>query len=402
MQLSGKKILLGVTGSIAAYKTAELVRLFVKEGADVKVVMTPASQDFTTPLTLSTVSKNPVYTKFINDANGTWTNHVELGLWADIFLVAPASANSIAKFANGICDNLLTAVYLSAKCPVFIAPAMDLDMLKHQSTQNNFSKLKKYGNQIIGPASGELASGLIGEGRMEEPELIFANILFELTRNEDFKGKKVLVTAGPTQEAIDPVRYISNHSSGKMGFAIAEEFARRGAKVVLVAGPGNLQPVHYNIKHVKIVSAAEMHKICLKEFPSSEITVMAAAVADFTPATQSKSKIKKANQTDASVIELKPTTDILSEMGAKKKKGQLLAGFALETNDEIENAEKKLKIKNLDFIVLNSMRDMGAGFNSETNKITIIEKNKKPAHYPLKSKAEVAADIVNKIKQLMK
>lgn len=400
MKLSGKKIVVGVTGSIAAYKSAELIRLLIKEGAVVKVVMTASSHDFITPLTLSTLSKHPVLTDFKNGTDGTWNNHVELGLWADLILIAPASANSIAKFANGICDNLLTAVYLSAKCPVYIAPAMDLDMYRHASTKSNLEKLISYGNKIIGPASGELASGLSGLGRMTEPDEIAAFIIKEYNIEQPLKGKKILITAGPTREAIDPVRYISNHSSGKMGFAIAEEMAKAGGQVTLISGPGNLKTVHHTIKNIKVVSANEMHKACSKNFDKADIVIMAAAVADYTPVNTASQKIKK--EGTAPLIELKPTVDILSEMGKRKRKSQVLVGFALETNDERANAEKKLKNKNLDFIVLNSLRDSGAGFNTDTNKITIIDKNKKVTAFGLKSKTEVAADIVNKVIQIMK
>jgi phosphopantothenoylcysteine decarboxylase/phosphopantothenate--cysteine ligase len=398
MLLSGKKILLGVTGSIAAYKSAELIRLLIKEGATVKVVMTFCAHDFITPLTLSTLSKNPVLSEFKSETNNSWNNHVELGLWADLFLIAPASANTIAKFANGNCDNLLTACYLSAKCPVYVAPAMDLDMFKHPSTNNNLEKLVSYGNKIIGPAIGELASGLSGEGRMVEPGEIAAYIIKECSTMQSLKKKKILVTAGPTQEAIDPVRFISNYSSGKMGFAIAEEIAGRGGEVVLISGPGSLKPFHNNIRHIKIVSSDELYAACMKEYDKVDITIMAAAVADFTPAVKANTKIKKDKAVP--VIELTPTIDILGEMGKRKKKNQLLVGFALETNNERENAKKKLKNKNLDFIVLNSMRDKGAGFNSDTNKITIIEKNNRTTGFQLKSKSETAVDIVNKIVEL--
>jgi phosphopantothenoylcysteine decarboxylase / phosphopantothenate---cysteine ligase len=399
MQLSGKKILLGVTGSIAAYKSAEIIRLLIKEGAMVKVVMTSCAHDFITPLTLSALSKNPVLTEFKNGADGTWNNHVELGLWADLFLIAPASANTLSKLANGNCDNLLAACYLSAKCPVYVAPAMDLDMFKHPSTKNNLEKLVSYGNKIIGPETGELASGLSGEGRMTEPQEIVTCIIKEFSNKESLKKKKILITAGPTQEAIDPVRFISNHSSGKMGFAIAEEIAGKGGIVTLISGPGNLKPVHNNIRHIKIISADDMYNACMKEYDKSDIIIMAAAVADFTPAVKAGHKIKK--DTVAPVIEMKPTVDILGEMGRRKKKNQLLVGFALETNDERVNAEKKLKNKNLDFIVLNSLRDKGAGFNTDTNKITIIEKNNRATGFELKPKSETAADIVNKIIQLI-
>lgn len=400
MRLTGKKILLGVTGSIAAYKSAELIRFLIKEGASVKVVMTPCSHDFITPLTLSTLSKNPVLTEFKNENGGTWNNHVELGLWADLILVAPASANTLAKFSNGICDNLLCAVFLSARCPVYIAPAMDLDMFRHPSTKNNIDKLISYGNKLIGPDSGELASGLSGTGRMIEPEEIVHYIIKEFSTEKSFSKKKILITAGPTQEAIDPVRFISNHSSGKMGYALAEEIAKRGGDVTLISGPGVLKPLHYNIRHIKVVSADDMYKACMKDFDKSDITIMSAAVADYTPAIKATNKIKKSEAVP--FVELIPTVDILSEMGKRKKKNQLLVGFALETNDERTNAEKKLKNKNLDFIVLNSTRDQGAGFNSDTNKITIIDKNNRVSEYKLKSKTEVAADIADKIVELTK
>jgi phosphopantothenoylcysteine decarboxylase/phosphopantothenate--cysteine ligase len=361
--------------------------------------MTSGAHDFITPLTFSTLSRNPVFTAFKNGIDGTWNNHVDLGLWADLFLIAPASANTISKFANGNCDNLLVACYLSAKCPVYIAPAMDLDMFKHASTKSNLEKVISYGNKIIGPANGELASGLSGEGRMTEPVEIVAYIIKECNNRQSLRKKKILITAGPTQEAIDPVRFISNHSSGKMGFAIAEEVANRGGEITLISGPGVLKPIHNKIRHIKVVSADEMYKACLREFGKSDITIMAAAVADFTPLAKAPVKIKK--DKSASSIELKPTIDILAEMGKRKKKNQMLVGFALETNDELANAEKKLKNKNLDFIVLNSMRDKGAGFNSDTNKITIIEKNNRATGFDLKSKRETAVDIVNKIVQFV-
>lgn len=394
MKLKNRKILLAVSGSIAAYKAAGLVRLFVKEGALVKVIMTESSKDFVTPVTMATFSKNPVYSSFLKNNAGEWNNHVELGLWADIMVIAPASANSIAKCANGLCDNLLTAVYLSARCPVFFAPAMDLDMFAHPATQANLIKLKSFGNQVIGPAKGELASGLVGEGRMEEPEIILEHVVF-LNDEQSLIGKKILITAGPTQEAIDPVRYISNHSSGKMGFEMATAFANKGADVTLVSGPSLLQFDHKKINRINVITAAQMHEACMKVFPSCHVAIMAAAVADFTPESLSDKKIKKSES--FLQIALKPTVDILEEMGKKKKKGQMLIGFALETNNELNNALKKLEVKNLDYIILNSMNDKGATFNSDQNKITIIDKKRNKTSFDLKSKKLVAQDIIHTI-----
>lgn len=394
MRLSGKKILLGVTGSIAAYKSAELTRLLIKEGAEIQVIMTRAAHDFVTPLTLGTLSKKPVYTEFSAPSSGTWNNHVELGLWADAMLIAPASANTIAKIAAGYCDNLLLATYLSAKCRVFIAPAMDLDMFAHTTTTQNITRLLSFGNCILGPESGELASGLKGAGRMVEPETIVENLIKALSPDPLIKGRKVLISAGPTREAIDPVRFISNHSSGKMGVALAEEMHRRGAEVTLVMGPGVKAPSNGAIKLISVTSAADMHNACMRIFADSDITIMAAAVADFTPANPGDSKMKKTG--NALQIDLIPTTDILAEMGRLKKDSQFLIGFALETDNELQNATSKLERKNLDMIVLNSMKDSGAGFNFDTNKITIIEKNTKVATpYNLKTKEEVATDIVD-------
>nr|WP_294900627.1 bifunctional phosphopantothenoylcysteine decarboxylase/phosphopantothenate--cysteine ligase CoaBC [uncultured Pedobacter sp.] len=395
--LKDKNILLGVCGSIASYKSAEIVRLFVKAGANVKVVMTKDATSFITPLTLSTLSKNQVYSTYSDTEKGTWNNHVELALWADFILIAPATANSIAKFANGICDNLLSAVYLSAKCPVYIAPAMDLDMWKHSSTQNNVAKLKHYSNIIIEPGNGELASGLHGEGRLAEPQDIFNFISQHLSTKLSLKNKKALVTAGPTYEAIDPVRFIGNHSSGKMGYAIAEELERLGAEVTLISGPTSLN-VPEGVKFKSITSALEMLEACQLEFSHTDICVMSAAVADYTPQEISLQKIKK--HTDQFEINLKKTADILFTLG-KAKKNQILVGFALETNNEEENAIKKLTKKNLDFIVLNSLNDNGAGFKSNTNKITIIDKNLDKTEFSLKSKEEVAKDICNKIVSLI-
>lgn len=396
MKLSGKKIVLGVTGSIAAYKAVELCRLLVKEGAGVKVVITSPASDFITPLTLSVVSKNQVYTDFKNEQH-TWNNHVELGLWADLFLIAPATANTISKMANGACDNFLLAVYLSARCPVMIAPAMDHDMYLHEATQSNLTHLKNRKHIIVGPAKGELASGLNGEGRMEEPEIILDAVTSFFLRSDELKGKHVLVTAGPTREAIDPVRFISNRSSGKMGFAIAEELQRRGAAVTLIAGP-NILTRPGNITYIEVESADEMKEICLQHFKKSDIIIMSAAVADFTPEVKAAHKIKKGNT--SATIPLSPTVDILAEMGKLKSNGQFLTGFALETENGLQNATDKLKRKNLDLIVLNTLADAGAGFEMNTNKVTLIDKKERVTEYDLKSKVEVATDIVNKIIEL--
>lgn len=393
--LKGKKISLGVTGSIAAYKAATLVRLLVKQGAEVKVVMSDGAQDFITPLTLSTLSKNAVYHQFVLNNQGEWTNHVDLALWADCLLIAPATANTIAKMAHGICDNLLLATYLSAKCITFIAPAMDLDMYAHSSTQNNLNTLKSYGNIVLPVANGELASGLIGAGRMIEPEEIVSFLQVHLVTTQTLKNKKVLVTAGPTYESIDPVRFIGNHSSGKMGFAIAEEFARHGADVTLISGPTDLNSINPNIKRIDVTSADEMFEKTVKAFTKSDIAVMSAAVADYTPEKVSITKIKKNG--DELHLKLKKTKDILAELGKHKTKKQILVGFALETNNEVANAKQKLQKKNLDFIVLNSLRSKGAGFGFDTNKITIIDKAGVQTDYKLKSKTEVAHDIVQKV-----
>jgi phosphopantothenoylcysteine decarboxylase/phosphopantothenate--cysteine ligase len=392
--LNGKKIILGVTGSIAAYKSAVLTRLLVKAGAEVKVIMTSASHEFITPLTLSTLSKNRVLTQFTKDETGQWNNHVELGLWADAFVIAPASANTLAKMANGICDNLLLAVYLSARCPIFFAPAMDLDMLKHPATQDNIIKLKSFGNLLIEPGYGELASGLTGNGRMAEPEEITEHVqrFFE---GGKLKGKKALVTAGPTHEAIDPVRFIGNNSSGKMGFAIAEELALQGAEVNLISGPTQEKATHPHIKVKKVTSAEEMYEACKNVFSSSDITVLSAAVADYRPLTVAGQKIKK---TDSDLsLTLTKTHDIAAELGKLKTNGQLIVGFALETENEKANAEKKIAAKNFDLIVLNSLNDKGAGFGYDTNKISIINKKNQVKEFALKSKKEVATDIVNAI-----
>ncbi len=398
--LKGKNIILGVTASIAAYKTAILTRLLVKAGASVRVVMTPASKEFITPLTLSVLSKSPVLSEFTKNDQGEWNNHVELGLWADLMVIAPCSANTLAKMSSGICDNLLMAVYLSARCPVFVAPAMDLDMLKHPSTTENLSKLKSWGVHILTPGFGELASGLIGEGRMAEPEEIISGLEKELNPENPLKGKKVLVTAGPTFEAIDPVRFIGNHSSGKMGFALAEELARNGADVKLVCGPNNLHTTEARIQRVDVTSAEEMYQACISAYAETDVAILAAAVADFRPVHTATTKIKK-KPGQAPVLELEQTTDILAELGKRKSGKQILIGFALETDSEIENAKAKLERKNLDFIVLNSLRDPGAGFGTDQNKISIIDRNNNLSNFELKDKSAVAVDIVDRIKSLL-
>ena len=393
--LKNKNILIGVTASIAAYKSAFLVRLLVKAGANVKVIMTTAATEFITPLTLSTLSKNPVLIDFTKNKQGEWNNHVELGLWANAFIIAPASANTLAKMANGICDNLLLASYLSAKCPVYVAPAMDLDMYKHKSTKDNLKRIESFGNKIIHPGTGELASGLYGEGRMAEPEEIISYLEKEFSRNLPFANKKILVTAGPTYEAIDPVRFIGNHSSGKMGFALADELANQGAEVTLVCGPNNLKTNNKNILRIDITSAEELYKASVKAFKSSDIAILSAAVADYMPSETANQKIKKSSATKA--INLIPTKDTLAELGKLKTKKQLLVGFALETENEVANAKVKIKKKNLDLIVLNSLKDKGAGFKTDTNKITIIDKSNKITKFELKSKEDVAKDILKTI-----
>ena len=394
--LSGKKILLGISGGIAAYKTATLVRLFIKAGAHVQVIMTPASKDFITPLTLSTLSKNPVYSGFYNqeDENGKWNNHVELALWADMMVIAPATANTLSKMTNGTCDNLLIAVYLSAKCPVYFAPAMDLDMYIHPSTLDSFKKLEQFGNTMIPAESGELASGLSGEGRMAEPENIVAFIEADLESRLPLKGKKILITAGPTYEAIDPVRFIGNHSSGKMGFDIALSAANLGASVILVSGPTHCKVSNPLIKVVSVVSAEEMYIACHQFYADVDVAIAAAAVADYRPKNVAQQKIKKA--ADDFVIELEKTKDILASLG-EQKKNQFLIGFALETENEIENAKLKIQKKNLDLIVLNSLQDQGAGFSKPTNKVTFIDKSFNIQPMELKTKEAVADDILNKV-----
>ncbi len=396
--LQGKKIILGITGSIAAYKSAILARLFIKAGAEVQVVMTNSAKEFITPLTLSTLTNKPVLSSFWAEGSGQWNSHVELGLWADAMIIAPATANTLAKTSNGLCDTLLEAVYLSARCPVFFAPAMDLDMLAHQSTQENLEKLKQFGNHIIEPAEGELASGLVGAGRMAEPESIFETIVAFLNRSKRFAGKKILITAGPTFEAIDPVRFIGNHSSGKMGFAIAKVFAEEGAEVILVSGPSHEKIKASAITRIDVVSAEEMYKACLSQHAKVDIVVLAAAVADYKPLEPADQKIKKENS--SMMLSLTKTIDIASELGKNKKSGQIHVGFALETENELENAVVKLKKKNFDMIVLNSLRDKGAGFGHETNIVTIINKNLDKNKFPVKTKSEVARDIVNSIAQI--
>ena len=394
--LSGKNILLGVTGGIAAYKTTYLVRLFIKAGANVKVVMTPAAKEFVTPLSLSTLSKNPVFSSFTNeeDENSEWNNHVDLGLWADLFIVAPATANTLSKMATGNSDNFLLACYLSAKCPVYIAPAMDLDMYKHPSTLASLSTLQSFKNVIIPAGSGELASGLVGEGRMAEPEDIISFISNDILNKLPLKGKKVLLTAGPTYEAIDPVRFIGNHSSGKMGFELAKVAANLGAEVILITGPTKESISHSLINVIHVVSAEEMYEATHQYFSTVDIAICAAAVADYKPKNVATQKIKKKTKTLS--LELEKTKDILASLGVVKK-DQFLVGFALETNNEIENATGKLQRKNLDFIVLNSLQDKGAGFGKPTNKITIIKKDESQISFGLKSKYDVAQDIFNEI-----
>ena len=390
--IKGKKIILGVTGGIAAYKSAFLARLLVTAGAEVRVVMTPGAHDFITPLTLATLSRNPVVTHFTDDEKGEWNNHVELGIWADLFLIAPATANSIAKMAEGRSDDLLMAVYLSARCLVAVAPAMDLDMYAHPQTQANIARLQEQGVLIIPPGKGELASGLHGEGRMAEPEEILRFTEATFAHANRLSGKKILVTAGPTYEAIDPVRFIGNHSSGKMGFAIAQTLAERGAEVLLVAGPSALQIRHPKVKRVNVVSAHEMYEACQAGFPSCDAAILAAAVADYRPKEIAANKIKK-EQGGISSIELVETEDILASLGKIKKANQVLAGVALETENEESNAKSKLERKNLDFIVLNSLREKGAGFATDTNRISILSREGKTINFEPKSKQAVAGDI---------
>ena len=394
--LRGKNILLGITAGIAAYKSASIVRLFVKAGANVKVILTPAAKDFITPLTLSTLSKNPVISSFTQDTddNAVWNNHVDLGLWADLFLVAPVTANTLSKMASGRSDNFLVATYLSAKCPVYFAPAMDLDMYKHPTTKASLETLQSFGNILIPATSGELASGLVGEGRMAEPEAIISHIESHILKELSLFGKTILVTAGPTYEAIDPVRFIGNHSSGLMGFEIANKAAQLGAEVIYITGPTHYSSNHSRITTIPVVSAQEMYTQVHAHFQSVDVAILSAAVADYKPKHVATSKIKKAESTLS--LELEKTKDILASLG-KIKSHQILVGFALETNDEVDNAIKKLKFKNLDLIVLNSLNDKGAGFGGTSNKVTIIDKNLVQTAFPLKSKADVAADIMNEL-----
>lgn len=398
--LKDKHIILGITGSIAAYKAAYLTRLLVKAGAQVKIIMTPTGKEFITPVTLATLSKNTVLCDMFSHDDGSWNSHVDLGVWADLFLIAPASANTIAKMANGICDNLLLTTYLSVRCPVMFAPAMDCDMYAKPATQGNINKLKSLGHAFIEPDEGELASGLTGKGRMAEPERIIAEVESFFASKEELAGKKFMVTAGPTHEAIDPVRFIGNHSSGKMGFAIAEELAFRGADVILVSGPVTLQAKSSRIKVISVSSAEGMLKECDRYFKLCDGAIFAAAVADYMPSVPKKEKIS--SKKDKLSIDLTPTTDIAAELGRKKLKKQVLVGFALETGDGIKNAERKLKEKNLDFIVLNSINDKGAGFGFDTNKISIIFKDNKKKNFGLKQKNLVAKDIVNELAEIIR
>lgn len=394
--LSGKNVLLGVTAGIAAYKSTFLVRLLVKKGADVRVVMTPSAKEFVTPLTLSTLSKNEVYSSFTNeeDDNAQWNNHVELGIWADLFIIAPATANTLSKMSQGTSDNLLVATYLSAKCPVYIAPAMDLDMYKHPSTHETFEKLESFGNILIPAAHGELASGLVGQGRMAEPEDIIDFVEKDISEKLPLKGKKILITAGPTYEAIDPVRFIGNHSSGKMGYAIAETAAQLGAKVTLISGPVSIRTENSLIHLVKVTTAQQMYDAVLQGFESCHIAILSAAVADYRPTDVASQKIKK--KEGSLTIQLEKTEDILASLGTRKDR-QFLVGFALETENELENAKTKLKKKNLDLIVLNSLNDIGAGFGTDTNKVTFVTRNNKVIPFEVKSKKEVANDILQHI-----
>ena len=393
MTLHGKHIITGITGSIAAYKAAMLVRLLMKEGSEVKVMMTPLAKEFIPPLTLATLSRNPVMIDFFDHENGAWNSHIDLGLWADALLIAPVTANTIAKMALGIADSLLLTTYLSARCPVFIAPAMDMDMLRHSATVQNLQTLRARGVHIIEPASGELASGLEGKGRMEEPEIIVRYVTNALNPS-DCTGRKILVTAGPTYEPVDMVRFVGNYSSGRMGYALAEELAQRGAEVMLVSGPTVLSTKHPSIRRIDITTAEEMYRASVELFPTMDAAVMAAAVADFTPETVRQEKIKEKREFS---LKLVPTKDIAVELGAMKRHGQVLTGFALETGHETENAVKKLTQKNFDFIVMNSLKDAGAGFGHKTNKITMIDKDGHSSHFDLKPKDQVAKDIVDKL-----
>lgn len=396
--MKGKKIVLGITGSIAAYKAAVLIRALIKKGAEVQVVITPAGKEFITPITLSALTSKPVISEFFSQRDGTWHSHVDLGLWADAMVIAPATASTIGKMANGIADNMLITTYLSMKAPVFVAPAMDLDMFAHPATQKNLEILRSYGNHIIEPGEGELASHLVGKGRMEEPEKIVEVLEAFFNREQDLKGKKVLITAGPTYEKIDPVRFIGNYSSGKMGYALAESCARRGAEVTLISGPVQVKAQHPSIKVTKVESAHQMHETAIEAFPTSDAAILCAAVADFTPEVKADQKIKR--EKEDLILKLVPTEDIAAALGKIKKENQCLVGFALETNNELANARHKLEKKNFDFIVLNSLQDAGAGFQCDTNKITIVDKEK-ATPYPLKTKTEVADDIIDRLANLL-
>lgn len=399
--LKGKHIILGITGSIAAYKAAYIIRALVKKGAEVQVVITPAGKEFITPITLSALSSKPVISEFFSNRDGSWNSHVDLGLWADAMLIAPATASTIGKMANGIADNMLITTYLSCKAPVFVAPAMDLDMFAHPSTQQNLDRLRSFGNHIIEPAEGELASHLVGKGRMEEPDKIITVLEEFFASRSILEKKKIVITAGPTYEKIDPVRFIGNYSSGKMGFALAEACAAQGAEVTLIAGPVSLTTTHPNIHRVDVESAKEMYEAAMAAYPEADAGILCAAVADYRPEVQAGEKIKRESKGDI-MLHLVPNKDIAASLGAIKREGQVLVGFALETNNEATNAESKLKRKNLDFIVLNSLRDAGAGFRCDTNKISIIDNKGEVASYPLKSKQGVATDIVNKLATLLK
>ena len=398
--LKGKKIILGITGSIAAYKACCIIRGLIKRGAEVQVVITPAGKEFITPITLSALTGKPVISEFFAQRDGTWNSHVDLGLWADAMLIAPATASTIGKMANGVADNMLVTTYLSAKAPVFVAPAMDLDMYAHPSTQRNLDILRSFGNYIIEPATGELASHLVGKGRMEEPENIIRVLDEFFSTSISLQGKNIMITAGPTYEKIDPVRFIGNYSSGKMGFSLAEECARRGANVTLISGPVQLSVRHSNIRRIDVESAQEMYDVACSCYPDSDAAILCAAVADFSPESVAEQKIKREKGTEL-LLRLRPTKDIASALGTLKREGQLLIGFALETHDEFQNARAKLEHKNFDFIVLNSLNDAGAGFRYDTNKISIIDRRER-VDYPLKPKSEVAVDIVDRMCRMMK
>lgn len=399
--LKNKHIILGITGSIAAYKAAYIIRGLVKKGAEVQVVITPAGKEFITPITLSALSSNPVISEFFSNRDGSWHSHVDLGLWADAMLIAPATAATIGKMANGIADNMLVTTYLSCKAPVFVAPAMDLDMFAHPTTQQNLDRLRSFGNHIIEPGEGELASHLVGKGRMEEPDKIIEVLEDFFASQTQLQKKKIVITAGPTYEKIDPVRFIGNYSSGKMGFALAEACAEQGADVTLIAGPVSLKTVHPNIHRIDVESAEEMYQAAVAAFPDADAGILCAAVADYRPEIQATEKIKRESKGDM-MLHLVPNKDIAASLGCMKREGQVLVGFALETENETQYAEGKLKRKNLDFIVMNSLRDAGAGFRTDTNKITIIDSRGEVTAYPLKSKQEVATDIVNKLASFLK